>query len=248
MREIGEKLGCVPAAIQKKMKKYGIKARNCWEANVVHKRENFSTNKQEKAYLIGFRIGDLNVKQRSINSFIVIKSNTTKKEQIQLKKQLFGKYGPIWISRSKNNQDVYHFSTSLNNSFSFLLKKHRFIPEWILEKDCYFFSFFAGYTDAEGSIGIYNNMAKFRVGSYDKDLLKQIHKRLLNLKIKNSFLLETRAGTSYKGIKLNGDFWRISVMDKWAVFSCLSRLMPYLKHGKRIKRAKLAISNVLQRI
>ena len=247
MASIGKKLGCTSAAILRKMKKYKIKPRSSWEANIIHKRTNFSGILTEKAYLIGFRIGDLNTKNS--RNFVKIKSSTTKNEQLQLMKQLFTKYGPVWIGKNLyKNRVVYNFATSLNKSFNFLIPKLKNIPRWIMKNNEYFYSFFAGYCDAEGSIGIYNNMAKLRVGSYDKTLLKQAHKKLLSLGIKNTFILETRAGIQTNGAKHNGNFWRIGVSEKKSLFICLTQLLFYFRHPNRIKMAKLALRNLLSRL
>lgn len=246
MASIGKKLGCVPSAVFKKIRKYHIKSRACWETNIIHKRSNFSGNLIEKAHLIGFRIGDLNVK-KSLN-FININSSTTKADQLTMMKQLFAKYGPIWIGKTMyKNHEVFSFCTSLNKTFDFLLPKYQLIPAWILKENKNFWAFFAGYADAEGTIGIYNKMAKFRIGSYDKKILKQIHDKLLLLKINNSFNLETKAGL-YSGEKHNGDFWRIAVAEKKSLFICLTQLLFYFRHANRIKMAKLALRNLLSRL
>ncbi len=243
MASIGKKLGCCSAAVLRKIRKYNIKSRSCWESNIIHKRLNFSGSLIEKAHLIGFRIGDLHI-TKSLN-FIHVSSNTTKIDQLIMMKKLFAKYGPIWIGKTiYKNRKVFTFATSLNKSFDFLTIKFKNIPKWIVEDEECFFAFFAGYTDAEGSIGIYNKMTRFRVGSYDKKILSKIHNKLLALQIQNSFNLETPAGKN----KQNGDFWRISLSEKMATFKCLSRLFPYLRHFNRVKMAKLALKNLLSRL
>lgn len=246
MADIGKKLGCCPAAVLKKMRKYKIKSRSSWETNIIHKRLNFSGNLIEKAHLIGFRIGDLHV-TKSLN-FINISSSTTKIDQLTMMKKLFAKYGPIWIGKTiYKNRGVFNFATSLNKSFDFLLPKYQQIPKWIFKEIRNFWAFFAGYSDAEGSIGIYNKMARFRIGSYDKKILKQIHNKLLLFGINNSFKLETEAGI-HSGVKHNGDFWRIGVSEKKSLFICLTQLLLYFRHPNRIKMAKLSLRSLLSRL
>src|SRR3972149_4738373 len=132
LKEIGKQIGCTPSAVLRKFRKFDISTRSPWEANTFHIKYKFSNNSLEKAYLIGFRIGDLNVAQRSPISSIIVKSNTTRVEQVLLLKKLFSKYGPVWISRPKSKPSVYHFTATVNNSFSFLLTKHSSIPRWIV--------------------------------------------------------------------------------------------------------------------
>lgn len=225
LKDIGKMLGCSPATVLKKFRKFNIRTRTSWQNNIVHKRNDFSNNLQEKAYLLGFRIGDLNVKRNSPSSLIIVKSNTTRPEQKNLLKNLFSNYGPVWISKSKGHTSVFHFTSSLNNSFSFL----------------------AGYTDAEGSIGIYDKRAAIRIGSYDKDILKQIYTSLNRLKIINTLNLEKSAG-KYGKQTLNGDFYRVNIRDRYSVKSLLVQLLPYLKHENRKRQGLMALKNVEDRI
>jgi transposase-like protein len=249
MAQIGRSIGCTAAAVLRKMRDFGIDSRAPWQSNIIHKRFNFSGNLSEKSYLIGFRTGDLNVVRRLNSGSIIVKSNTTRRAQLELMKSLFHKYGPVWISRAKQQKGVYYFSTSLNSTFSFLSPKHKAIPHWILFSSERFFSFFAGYTDAEGTIGVYDNRARFRIGSYDKTILRDIHNKLLSLGIQNSLKLEApkKVSSSY-GQSRNDDFWRIGLADRYAVFACLSRLLPYLRHTKRRRDVLLALTNVVSRM
>ncbi len=247
LQEIGKRLGCTPAAVLRKCRKYGIRTRSPWEANRIHPRNDFSGDLQEKAYLIGFRIGDLGVKQASPYASIIVKSNTTRLEQVELLKSLFSKYGPVWISNPESKPSVYHFTSSLNNTFSFLIPKYSLIPNWIIKSKKSSLSFLAGYTDAEGSIGIYSGRARFRIGSYDESVLNWIHQLLLSWNIDNSFRLETKAGEHGKRIQ-NNDFFRVSVMDRTAINLCLTQLLPYLKHKNRRRHAQIALKNVRDRL
>lgn len=247
LEEIGKRLGCSPAAVLRKFRKFSISTRSSWDANIIHPKNNFSNNPYEKAYLIGFRIGDLGVKKATIRSSIQIKSNTTHLVQVKLLKSLFSKYGPVWISQPTRSPEVYHFTTLLNNSFSFLIPKHSRIPDFILKSKKLFLSFLAGYTDAEGSIGIYSNRAKIRIGSYDIGILSQIHDFLLSWNIKNLLRLEIKAG-KYGNRIYNGDFYRVILNDRDAINTCLNLLLPFLKHAKRRQDAMFALKNVRIRL
>lgn len=247
LKEIGNQLGCNASAVLKKFGKFNIKTRTSWENNIIHKKTNFSNDSIEKAYLVGFRTGDLNVRQLSALSSITVKSNTTHLVQVELMKKLFSKYGPVWVGQPKNPQKVFHCTISLNNSFSFLIPRHYSIPNYIMRSRKTFLAFLAGYTDAEGTIRIYNNTARFRIGSYDKNILLQIHNRLLALTIQNTFHLERPAG-QYGKLIHNGDFYRVTIAGKTALKLCLTLLLPYLKHGRRRQDAILALQNVQSRL
>jgi hypothetical protein len=56
-------LNCSPSLIRKRLKEFSIKTRNVQEAKALtqprYQRKDFNNNTTEKAYIIGFRIGDL---------------------------------------------------------------------------------------------------------------------------------------------------------------------------------------------
>lgn len=242
LRSIGHRHNITASAVYRKMVQLKLSRRTPWEKNIIHKRNDFSKNKSEKAYLIGFRIGDLNVTKNS--SSITVKSNTTHLVQATLIKALFSKYGPVWISSPPTNKLIYHCSVGLNHTFNFLIPKHKEIPFWITRSNSLYFSFLAGYIDAEGTIRIYAKRARLRIGSYDKTILKQIHEWLIKVGIKNSFRLESKAD----GVKQNGDCYRVDIMDRYALYSFLPQLLPLLKHSRRKKDAQEALKNVVARI
>jgi len=95
--------------------------------------------------------------------------------------ELFGKYGKVWITK-KNKMGARNIGVGLSPSFSFLLGKSA--GKWIFEdRDC-FFSFLAGFTDAEGHIGVSGRgMAVYALGNYDRRLLQKIRKALLSFGI-----------------------------------------------------------------
>ena len=104
--------------------------------------------------------------------------------------------------------------------------------------------FIAGYTDAEGTIRIYSNRARLRIGSYDKRILKQIHTWLTKQRIKNSYRLETPADF----VHLNGDFYRVDIMDRYALYTTLQHLTHLLRHERRKSDANEAFMNVTTRL
>ena len=240
---ISKLYGCNPVAIFKKMKKHKLSCRTSWEANEKHLKYNFSGNLDEKAYLLGFRAGDLGVRKTSkITGTIHIACNSTKLAQIQLIESLFKKYGPVWISKP-NKRGVQSVDTLVNSSFSFLLPKEDKIDSWILKNKEYFIAYLAGYTDAEGSIGIYDNRAKFRIGTYDIGILREITKNLNNQGIKAILKLERKKETG----KLNGDFWRITINEKNSLTFLFHLIRPHLKHSDRIKAMEKATKNIKDR-
>jgi len=241
LAKIAKLYNCCHSTIFDKMLKYNIELRNASEAHTKYPKKDFSENLEEKAYLIGFRLGDLNVKTKENSSSILVKTNTTKSEQVELMRKVFGHYGHFYV---KSNKNVFYTGCSLNKSFSFLIPKNDEIENWMLDEDSYFAAFLAGYTDAEGSIGIYDGRARFRLGSYDKNILHQTYNKLNSLYIQTRLRLEGLKGTNNQ----NKDFWRLSVNHKYSLLKLFKMLTPYLKHIKRIRDMKLAEENVKIRI
>src|SRR5688572_5396358 len=150
-RKVAKIYKCAYSYIDTRIKLLNIPRRTLSSSHIVSKRVDFSGNLCEKAYLIGFRIGDLRVRKMYKNSeTILIDCGSTKPEQIKLIKKLFSKYGRIWISKPKQDNRV-QIECGLNNSFSFLLNKPNRFPEWTLQKKDLAISIIAGFIDAEGS-------------------------------------------------------------------------------------------------
>lgn len=245
MKEIGGLYGICAAAVHRKIHQAKIKARDQWEANVKYLRSDFSGDLNEKSYLIGFRIGDLNVRtHKDPSSSIKIKSGTTKIAQLNLMSKLFGKYGHISIT-GPHSIGEYQFETKLNRSFEFLLPKHSEIPQWIMDNDDYFWNFLSGYTDAEGNISLCDNRAKFRIRTCEPQILKKIHERLHQLGIKSLYGLERKKGLSKSGrLKLNKDCWGVTVNHAPSLVSLFAYLKPRLLHKKRYDDLLICIRNL----
>jgi len=176
--QIAKKFNCHHKTVLRKLEDAKICRRPLYEAMNKYPKQNFSGNFLEKAYLIGFRLGDLYVKRISkTGKTIKVECSSTKDEQLSLFENLFKNYGHIkkYAFVSFPGETEIRIYTQLNDSFNFLLKKDDKIEAWILNDVKYFLSFLAGYTDAEGCIRTYNrgNSAQtyFGISSYDKTIL-----------------------------------------------------------------------------
>src|SRR3990167_7030353 len=99
-RKIAKIYNCAYSTVDKIIKGYGFPVRTLAEAHIITSRLDFFGNLEEKAYLIGFRIGDLRVRKFYKNSeTILIDCGSTRREQIELVEKLFDKYGRVWISK-----------------------------------------------------------------------------------------------------------------------------------------------------
>lgn len=227
LSKIAKKFSCCVSPIFKRMKEYGILSRTMSEATTIYPKQNFSGDLTEKAYLIGFRLGDLNVYKDHFQ--VCVQSNTTKIEQVELLTQLFESYSKVYVKHYKNG--VFNQQVRLNGSFEFLLPKNDLIEEWILMNDQYFIAFLAGYTDAEGNIQRYKNRLRFRIRTYDKNLLYLAHIKLGEMGIHSIHRLESHAGKNNQ----NKDCWSLSVNKQEDIIKLAKLMLPFMKHAKRRK-------------
>ncbi len=225
LSRIAKKFSCSVGPIFHKMKKYGIASRTMSEAKTIYQKQDFSGDPFEKAYLVGFRLGDLNIIREY--KLIRMQTSTTKLEQVSLIQSLFSKYGKLNIINSGGS---YHLQIGLNETFEFLVTKKDTIEDWIISDNELFVSFLAGYTDAEGNFGIYKNRLRFRIRTYDKNILSQIHFKLNEIGIRSIFGLASPAGENNQ----NKDCWGVTVNRQEDIAKLKSLILSYLKHSKRI--------------
>ena len=260
--QIAEKYGCSPSCIFSKMERFEIPLRGLNEAinlsvprrsatlsDVVtkYKKNDFSGTDMDKAYLLGFRLGDLNVDKNKYGKTIYVSSGTTKAEQINLMKTLFEKYGHINTYALKNG--CTQFCCSLNMSFDFLLRKEDSIQTWMLSNNDNFTSFLAGYIDAEGHFGVYNNFAEFSIGSYDQNILTSIYQKLNEMDIycAKPRLTVEKGYVDKRGVKNNGDLYRLRITRKNDLLKLVNLIKSRIKHAKRFADLVKAEENLLER-
>lgn len=245
---IGEQLSCSANTIRRRLEEYGIDLRSIAQAATVYPKTDFSGALLEKAYLIGFRLGDLYVaRPNEGGSTLLVTCSSTKHEQVVLICSLFEKYGRVSMSGpdAKGNLNV---SCLVNESFDFLLAKEDNIPGWILTDDECFFAFFAGYADAEANIGVYSGKARFRIDSYDKNIILKSHVKLASLGIKfPKPYIDRKQGTvscRQRGGFYHQDRWLLETKRKASLLQLFKRIEPYLKHAKRRRQMMKAIENI----
>jgi len=260
--QIARQFGCSATCIFNKLKRYGVPCRDVKEAisltiprrsrsiskaiNKYEKRD-FDGSDEEKAYLIGFRLGDLNVRKNKYGATIFIASGTTKKDQLDLMTSLFQKYGKTNIYAL--NEVCKQFCCNLNMSFDFLLPKEDKIPEWILTGEDTFSAFFAGYIDAEGHFGIYNNFAEFSVASYDKNILFSAYLSLNKFGILcgKPKVKAPEGHVDKRGVVFHGTTYRLRVTRKKELLKLIGLVKPHVKHANRMRQLLKAEANIIER-
>lgn len=229
------------------MNHFGIPRRSHSEALTKTLRADFSGDLKEKAYLLGFRLGDLHVYQvKEGGETIRIVCASGRMAQIQLIRSLFEEYGHIKITPKIDGNTM--ISCYVNMSFDFLLPKQDAIEKWILADDKHGLAFLAGYIDAEGSFGIDSNgSGNLKIESYDVTILHQLHEILTRLDVlcPPSNLIKNKETASQK---LNHDLWRLGVYRKTSLDRLCFLLEPYLRHEQRRQDMAVVWQNVRERI
>ncbi|MEK6913313.1 MAG: LAGLIDADG family homing endonuclease [Nanoarchaeota archaeon] len=244
--QIEEKTKIPRGTIYRKLKEFGISTRDRSDSQVIYPKKDFSGNLLEKAYLIGFRLGDLGVRKQYPHSKIIcVASGSTIKEQIDLINGLFEKYGHVWIKKTKDNK--INIQTFLNESFDFLLPKE--FPLWIQKNEKLFFSFLAGFSDAEGCISKSNKVDYYSLGNYDNKTLFRICKNLNKFGIKcNEPRSDNRKGKfNSEGYSYRSDYWSIRIYNKKNLLKLLLKLKPFIKHENKIKDLNNSVDNIIRR-
>ena len=238
--EAGESLKQIAGTVVKAetvwdhLRKRGVRMRNKVDAQITavtkHPKKPFVGSQPDQAYLIGFARGDLNVS--SNGRAVRIKTATTHPLMVDLIKSLFADHGLVRITPRHSGLAGYEWSVQVDvdQSFSFLLKHRKRIPSWAFGNRS-FWSFVAGFFDAEGSIR-YNEKAGYgfsvSITNSDEILLDRIHKVLLRQKFH-----------SYKRYDSRSRVWRVELWRKGDVERFL-KFIP-LRHPEKMAKAHLAL-------
>lgn len=253
--KIAKIYNCYHQTILRKMKNFGIKSRNNTEANTLYPKYDFSGDLVEKAYLLGFRTGDLHVcKVSKTGKTLRIEGTSTQLDQIKFIKRLFGKYGHIHKYKAKGfrREGFWHIYCLVNDTFDFLLLKKKRISQWVLGNKKYFSAFLAGYIDAEGCIKIYGNkncieQARFILASYDERILQQIREKLVSFGIKCG-ILRVMAPKGYKtqkkSLPYNQDYHGFNICSKKSLLQLFNCIQNNIKHPKKLQDLAKAKENI----
>ncbi len=249
---------CSESGLERRFRTYNLKSRTIKNRACRIKKFDFSGNLIEKAYIIGFRLGDLNIIKRV--SVTQVRCSTTIFAQIRLIKRLFSKYSTPKVVKYVDHKfkiPKWNIVFLVNRSFNFLIPKQDEIPQWIQKNKQLFFSCLAGYSDAEGSFLIRKGKPKnkvgfglYEIGSQQKNIIIQIWENLLKYGIQTPYpIISKGAGyTQSNGMKNNKDFWHLSTARKDSVWSLIREIEAYIKHPNKIKELARVKENVNLRL
>jgi transposase-like protein len=242
LNAVAAALGCSQGVVRRRLISAGIVRREACGAP-THMRGDFGGSLTEKAYLIGFRIGDLNVELKGGRT-ILVKCTSTRAEQVQLFRQLFEPYGHVYTDEAtlaRRERQSIGMQVGLNLTFDFLLPKQDAVPGWILASDEPFFAFLAGYVDAEGYFRTYFHTGQpkpfgcLEIRSYDAVLLDQLGKALndRNIVCPPARVRVAAGYTNAYNVQSNNDLWGLGVHRKDSLRRLIVRLEPHVRHARR---------------
>lgn len=240
------------SGLERRFKNYSMASRGIKNRACKYKKHDFSGDLIEKAYLIGFRLGDLNVKR--CVSVIQVRCSTTIPAQAKLIKELFSRYTTPHIWKAKRG--TYEIVCLVNRSFDFLLSKGDKIPDWILNDSKTFWAFFAGYADAEGCFYFKKERgnkkipsAGFEIQTQQREIINELWKGTQNYEIVTPRpKVSRKAGTIDKrGVINNKNMWRLSINRKKSLNKFIKLIEPYLKHKNKIKKVSEIKENLALR-
>lgn len=241
LKKISNIAHCSESGLERRFKTYNLKSRTTQNRTTRIKKFDFSGDLIEKAYLIGFRLGDLNIMKRV--SVTQVRRSTTHTAQTRLIKNLFIPYTTPTISKA--NRGTTEIVCLVNKSFNFLLPKEDKIPKWILANKKTYWSFFAGYVDAEGCFYLQKPHANgkiwssgFEVQSQQKGIIKSLWQNMPKNKIVSPVPRVSRKAGSVdkRGTINNKDMWRININRKKSLSNFIYYIEPYLKHQEKINK------------
>lgn len=244
--EIAQLFRCHSMTIRNRIAEMDIPKRSPSDARMRYEKHDFPGNSIEKAYLLGFRLGDLSVYQTNSRSeLIVVRCHTTQIVQVNLIKRLFSKYGHVAVSESRYG---YNVNCYVNVTFNFLLPKNGLVPQGVLRSESSTWAFIAGYVDAEGYFGINQGKARFKMDAYDVHILEWIMKifqqSLLPAKLRRIALQgqpQYRIGIFHK------DLWRLEINQASSISRFISLVGRYIQHEKRKADMMICFNNIQHR-
>ena len=219
-----------------------------------YERRPFDGTKEDRAYLLALRHGDISVTKPWTNAAeaIRVSTSTTHPAMAELFTSLFSPYGHVYKHpRYKKDTQSYEWNLSavLDGSFMFLQEEREAAWKWIAEDERTALSYLAGVLDAEGSISMCDDKGRTYLSVHffntNLQLLTFIAQTLRTMGYTPGSIRINKykgAKTSKYNIPHRKDYWQLA-MSRFAECQSLLRSMP-LRHLEKIKKGKLAISLV----
>lgn len=240
-REIARQLGIGKTTVLRWLRRYKIPVRK--HSSPKYSRRSFSSDKIEKAYMLGLRAGDLYA--RNICRTIAVSTGSTHPAMIKLFYEIYGRYGRCNKISCKNKSlrsYCWKLYCYFNKSFDFLIRKPLRVPK----RNNLFYSFLAGYADADGSWVIEGKKERvyfvFEIGSENAKLLSQIKEKLVKNGCHPSLTsIKKKENEVDRSSDTNKSFHILSLTRRKEVIYLAERILKYSRHEEKLAKIKLML-------
>jgi hypothetical protein len=211
------------------------------EATTTHQRKPFFGNDTEKAYLLGFVLGDCSVIRHG--RAIRVRTSTTHPAMTGLFQELFRNNGYVHSYPRKSKLTGYQWSleVDLDASFQFLLDAKERSQTRIPDDEDGFLSYLAGFFDAEGGIYLhlkrYGSSFEFHLTNTQEGILRQIYQRLRALGYSPVMRSQDQAENRLGG-RNPGTIWRLKLWKQHEVHD-LTKAIPS-RHQEKVMKIRVA--------
>lgn len=262
---IARQLSCDATTICNYLRQYDLPIRHLKESHrfqvftkfpgrILHPKRDFNGSPPQKAYLIGFRLGDLYVTKVSNGPYcqtIQINCRTTKLAQVRLFRKLFRGYGYLYECKPDKN-GAFGLTYYVNRSFDFLLPKQDSVETWIQADFACSAAFAAGYIDAEGSFHLVERKSGllksvFALASQDRNILAWFHNWFMSQQILCAAPKLAIPKNTPRQFRLNKDYWILQVHRKDALLQLSKLLSHWIQHPKRRYDLARVLRNIKER-
>lgn len=237
--QIGRQLGVNGSWIRTLMVRSGLPRRTTSEAGMRFPKTRFSGDEHERAYLMGFRAGDLNAKIYGYQ--VRVSTSTTHPAMWRLLLSAFAKNGRANKTAARHREGFeWMIYCYLDRSFTFLLPKAITIPAEYLEKEGLFLSFLAGYVDAEGSFRLSRHRTKkamsFRINSEDRLLLRDVRRGLTRMGYHVYLALAAKKNLK-EGKRYRHSLWSLGMFREREILDLVRKLR--VRHDEKVRQVRL---------
>lgn len=240
-RKLAIRFRCSAQTVMNRCIEIGLPLHAVGRARWRYQKHKFTGNDADRAYLLGFAIGDLSVHRFSEHGdTIVARCHTTQWDQVDVMRKCFAPFGHVTISQSNHG---YHVSAYLDAlSFDFLTH-HHVVPAWVRSNAQW--AFMAGYSDAEGNFIINQGRARMKIDAYDHHVLLWMHRRFMDNGIRSKLRrIGVRDEIRIDGTRYTADLWRLNVNRASDLARAIRLLLPYALHRKRKRDMRCCLANI----
>lgn len=215
-------------------------------------RNPFSGDEIERAYLLGYRAGDVNAFQDSALT-VTARVSTTHRSMLEMFQSSFSNYGRCMMVPRRVFLTGYDWQifAYLDNSFRFLIPRPLGPPS----ESALLYVFTAGFSDSDGCWSVWERLRRtafsFDITSKNYSLLVVLALALKKEGYHPHVYLSRKKGTVkvVKGregtrlITLTEDTWTVVIRRRIEVKRLARDVLPYSRHPEKIAKMKLILDD-----